>query len=207
MAAPTWRFDADQLPETAPFMARGILYSAVLTYLRDKHPGGIEPVKNLLGAHADQTGRLYLAASEYPIGGLVRISTAAAEASRRELFPFIRERAAATAEADLRGIYKLLLKITSPESTAGHLWKAFNRYFTPCTADTRDLGRGRLAASLHGIPSCIDGWYVASTEGFVSRAIELAGAKNIATTWSAPQPDAPRQGIPTSRIDFDVRWT
>ncbi len=205
--AAIWRFEPDKLPADSPFMGRGILFSAVVAYIKEKSAGGLAAVKAALGPHADETDRIYLAAAEYPIAGLVRIAAAAATANQRDLFPFIRERAVATADADLRGIYKLLLKVTSPESTASHLWKAFNRYFAPCRADTRDLGPGKLVATLHGIPSCIDGWYVASTEGFVSRAVELAGAKGTTITWSQPLPDTPRAGIATSRIDFDVRWT
>jgi len=203
----SWRFNADKLPPGAPFMGKGILFSGVLAYLKEKTPGGVAAVKAELGEHADELDRLYLASSEYPIGGLVRLAAAAATVGKRELFPFIRERATAAADADLRGIYKLLLKVASPESTAGHMWKTFNRYFPPCRAETREVGRGKMLATLLGIPSCVDGWYVAATEGFVSRAVELAGAKGIAMTWSPPTPDTPRAGIPTSRIDFDVRWT
>jgi hypothetical protein len=202
-----WRFEADKLPVDTPFMGRGILFSGVVAFIKDKSPGGAAAVKAQLGPNAADLDRIYLAASEYPIGPLVRIARAAAAANSREVFPFVRERALAAADVDLRGIYKLLLKVASPESTAGALWKAFNRYFAPCRADSREVGRGHMGGTLSGIPNCIDGWYVAATEGFCYRAVELAGAKGITITWGAPTADAPRVGISTSRIDFDVRWT
>jgi hypothetical protein len=93
--------------------------------------------------------------------------------------------------------------MTSPEGTAERLWKAFNGYFVPCRAETDTVGRGHLGAHLSGIPGCVDGWYVFATEGFVTRALELAGAKGIVFTWGAPTPT--ENG--TERIRFDVTWT
>jgi hypothetical protein len=204
---PAWRYDTEKLPADAPFMGRGILFSGVIQYIKDKSPGGADAVRERLGRNGADIDRMYLAASEYPILPLFRIATAAAAVNRRDIFPYLRERAMAAADADMRGVYKLLLKIASPESTAGQLWKAFNRYFAPCRAEAREVGPGKMDGTLTAIPSCLDGFYVASTEGFVHRAVELAGAKGITFTWSQPTPDTPRAGIATSRIDFDVRWT
>jgi hypothetical protein len=182
-----------------------MIYLAILKYVQTKTPGGELALRRELGKHAAGLDGIFLAASSYDIAPLVRMTIAGAALEKVPVDAFVRQRAYEIADADLRGIFRLLLKLASPEGTAERLWKAFNGYFEPCRAALDSVGRGRFAARMIGIPSCIEGFYVYAVEGFVTRALELAGAKGIKIAWNSPVDDP--DGGATTGIAMETRWS
>jgi hypothetical protein len=195
-------------PGEGPFRVRGIVYAAVLRYVERRLPGGNMALREAL--HDDAIARfldqIFVAATAYDISPLVRVCVVAADLERVPAAIFTRDRARESAKLDVPGIYRVLLKLTSPEAMAERLPRAFNRYFEPCRADATLVRRGGLESRLRDIPECMAGWYAAATDGFVSRALEMAGAKQPRFRWEREEAAGELEGMATVTLPFRVRW-
>ena len=192
-----------------PFRARGVVYTAVLRYAHKLLPGRMEALRSALGddATAAFLDQIFVASASYDISPLVRVCVVAAAIEGRSPSDFTRDRARESANMDVRGIYRVLLKLSSPEAMAERLPRAFNRYFEPCRAARAKLRRGGLESELSQIPEPMSGWYMAATDGFVSRALEMAGANGPRFSWARPEADGEAEQIPLVRLPFKVRWS
>jgi hypothetical protein len=194
-------------PGAAPFRANGIVYKAALLYVKKRTPGGREALRAVLddadGAFLD---RIFLPGTLYDIGPLVRASVAAAHIEGTPIDAFVRARGRESADMDIRGVYKLMLSVASPELLASRLPWAFNRYFEPTRAEMRSRSPGRVEAELQTVPACVAGWYAWATEGFVGKALELANARDVRFRWDPPAPGTPTAGVPAATLPFGITW-
>ncbi len=196
-------------PGDGPFLARGVVYVATLTYVKKKARGGLEAVL----AHVEDarvTGffdQLFIAAGKYDIAPLIALHAAAADLEATTAERFCHARSRESAEHDIKGIYRMLLRLSSTTKVAEKLPQAFNRYFSPCRCGASDVVDGRLVASFARFPESTARWYVAAVEGFVSRALEMAGAKNVRFQWSNVRADENVEGIATLALDVEIVWT
>ena len=196
-------------PGRSPFRANGIVFRAAMAYASKRTPGGPSALRpSLAPADADYLAQIFLPGTMYDLAPLVRLAIAAAALEGVTVADFTRARARESADMDIRGIYRLMLKVTSPQTLAARLPWAFNRYFAPTRAEINHLESGRLTAILHAVPAPMAGWYVSSTEGFVGRALELAGASPPAVrfTWASARAEGAEQGVPLVTLPFAVAW-
>lgn len=180
---------------------------AALEYARKKTPGGLSAVLERLDE--DERGyldQIFVAGTDYDVGPLVRMSAHAAALEGSAPDEFVRRRARESADMDIRGIYRLLLRVASPDAMAERLPRAFNRYFSPCSCELVTIRPGSLQAVFNSIPAPLAAWYVAANEGFVGRALEIAGAKNVSFRWLPPVSRPPLQSVLTCALQLDLGW-
>jgi hypothetical protein len=191
-----------------PFRVRGVVYGAVLRYVERRLPGGKVALREALRDDAIMRffDQIFVASTDYDISPLVKVCVVSADLERIPPAIFTRDRARESAKMDVPGIYRVLLKLTSPEAMAERLPRAFNRYFEPCRADPTLVRRGGLESRLRDIPECMAGWYAAATDGFVSRALEMAGAKQPRFRWERAEAAGEVDGIATVTLPFGVHW-
>jgi hypothetical protein len=79
-------------------------------------------------------------------------------------------------------------------------------YFDFGNADGRMLRPGLVRVAQAGVPQTLVPFIAASTEGFVSAAMEMAGARRVAVKCIAADRDGDRQGIATTRVELEVAW-
>lgn len=204
MATTTTRFEPLS-PKTfpggrEPFRVRGLAYVAALDYLAKtgeraitRALPGVDPV------HFDQ---LFVASGDYEISPLVALYVALARAARVTPVEFVTTRARKSAVEMASGVWKPMLKTSSPEAMAERTYLAFNRFFEPTRASTIAVTRGRFEGELAQVPAPIGGFYVASTIGFVGAALELAGATRTEVRFTAQSPDGELAGVPLERMRF-----
>lgn len=177
---PIWRFEplgSELFPVgESPFRARGLSYTNALDYVQRKTPGGRAACFARLGngpfrSYFDQ---LFLAAGDYDAAPLLALFVVAADLEHVPVGRFIEARSRASARIDAETTSRHMLRTASPELMAARLPVAFNRYFEPCQASVSRIGPSGFDGELSNIPVAMSGLYVHSTNGFVSRALELS---------------------------------
>jgi len=183
-----------------PFRVRGLAYVAALDYL-DK-TGERAVTRTLSGVDAAHFDQLFVASGDYDVSPLVTLYVALARAARVTPATFVETRSRKSAVQMTAGIWKPMLKTSSPEAMAERTYLAFNRFFEPTRAATIAVTPGRFEGELSRVPAPIGGFYVASTIGFVAAALELAGAKRVDVKFTTQAPDGELEGVPLERMRF-----
>jgi hypothetical protein len=207
-----WRFEPlslDRFPlGEGPFRVRGLAYVAALAFADRKLPGGRKALPALLGD--DPMGRyfdqIFVPPGSYDVSPLLALHVAAARLARQPIGRFIEQRSRLSAAHDAKGMWKPLLASAAVRPMAERLPLAYNRYFEPSHARISGLDDRRFEGELTRVAECMNGLYVHSTVGFVSGALELAGAKNVRLEWGSPVRDGAIDGVATCRVRFVAHW-
>lgn len=192
-----------------PFHARGLAYVAILKYIEGGLPGGREAFRGALAGDPflpffDQ---LFIVSGKYDVSPLVRLYQACAAIESKPVGRFVEERARSTAKSDTMGVWKPMLKATTPAQAAERTRLAFMRDFPGCQANVVASAPGRFEGELSGLPDCMTGMYTCSTSGFVDAAMSLVGAFDVKLAWDRPVPDGATAGVPTLKTRFAVTWS
>lgn len=202
---PPARFPVGQ----GPFRARGLAYVMALKYIDARLPGGRAAFEATMGPndpYASFFDQLFIVSGEYDVSPLCRLYVVCAEIERVSIGRWIEERARRSAESDTKGLWRPMLKASTPEEAADRTRLAFERYFPPCLAQGQSVGRGRFEGELSHLPACMTGVYTSATSGFVESAVTLAGATHARVEWERSSPDGMLNGVPLERARFVATW-
>jgi hypothetical protein len=192
-----------------PFHARGLAYVSAFKYVDGRLPGGRAAFLAALGAadpFAPFYEQIFLVGGEYDVSPLLRLYEVAALIEGVFVGRLIENLARRSAESDAQGVWKSMLKGSTPEDMATRTHLAFNRYFPPCRSVALAARPGRFEGELLGLPACMVGLYGSCTAGFIAGAVALAGASAARTDWERPVPEGTLGGVPLERVRFAVTW-
>jgi hypothetical protein len=130
-----------------------------------------------------------------------------AKIEKTDVGAFVEKRSRRSAESDVHGVWKPMLKTSSPQAMAERMHLAFNRYFRPSEARPVRIAPGRFDGELAKIPSQMAGLYVHSTMGWVGAALSAAGANGVKVNISQPADDGALSGVAMLRIPFSATWS
>jgi hypothetical protein len=195
-------------PGTSPFRMKGHVYRGVLEHLDTMVPGGSYAVR---GELRDSDVRVFFEQSFLPSGwyDILPSQPLIVTSARLAGIPFLqlaRQVARAQAHRDINGIYRFVLKLSSPEMVIRRMSRATAQYFDFGTTELKALQPGHATLERTGVPAPMVGFYCGLTEGFVVVALEVTGAKDVRVRPSRPVRDGERSGVETMTIPFDVRW-
>jgi hypothetical protein len=203
---PTSRFPLGE----GPFRARGIAFSMAFKYIDARLPGGRAAFLAALGA-ADPFlpfyDQIFLASADYDLSPLARLYAVCAQIEGVSVGRFIEDRSRWSGEADPKGVWKPMLKASSPEDMADRTRFAFDRYFPPCRAERTLLQVGRFEGLLSKVPVCMSGIHASATVGFVCGALESMGAVDARMECARLGPDGSLSGVLQERLRFVTTWT
>jgi hypothetical protein len=209
MSAPSPRSFA---PGTSPFHAKGLVYSGAKEYWERVVPGGAVAVHEAVASTGD--ARLakfiegpFLAGGWYDVLPIVPLSATAARLCNIPHAQLVRENGAWLARRDLRGVYRVLLALSSVAVVASRLGNLSMRYFDFGRAETQRVGDHALESHRFGIPTPLSNWFIFAAEGFVPVALQLAGAKDVTIRHGHPHADGMVSGTPAVHIQFDIQWS
>jgi hypothetical protein len=202
MTAPRWA------PGASPFHAKGALFEAAQQFYVQEVPGGLDAVLRGL----DEPERAFLdrrfqARDDYDVLPLVTINAAAARLVGVAADELNRRGARWTAERDLRGLAKLVLRMLSPATLALKLPKLAMRYFDFGEADSTLDGPRRCRVTQAGIPVVLADWMLSATEGFSLVGLERTGARAPVFRAKPSRPDGETHGVPTVTLEFELSWS
>jgi hypothetical protein len=192
-----------------PFRAKGSVFRSTIAILERYVDGGLPAVLKRVG---DPVLRAFweqplLAAGWYDVFGMVMTVREIARMRGVPYFKVVSEMSRMVAEEDVRGIYRGLLKLASPELIAPRLPRIQARYMDFGDVTVGSTRRGHADATRTGHPRILAHWYVAVISGFVPYLLEASGAKAPRIRWYAPEPDGESHGFETVSIKFEANWS
>ncbi len=195
-------------PGESPFHVRGSTYLGMREYV-DKHvPGGIGAVQARLSDDElrEFAAQTFLPVSHYDALPIRPISEAIAAVEGIPYGDSVRRRAAMVAERDLKGLYRLLLSVVSPELVAERLQRLGMRYFDFGRVDVVSAAKGRSDAKMSGIPAPLALWLGHMISGYAVVALKAAGAASPRTRVDPPVRDGEVAGVETVTLGFHLSW-
>lgn len=194
----------------SPFRVKGVLYMGTVSYFTTKVKGGMEA---LLHQIEDENLRAFisqrfLAASSYDVLPVHPLIHAEARACNLPLAVYLRQRSEYQAEQDMAGVYKVLLKLASPEAVLARFPRLATQWLNFAKAEMIDQSvEGLRGFALSGMPAVLASWYLNGLAVYAQHAVKLAGAKNCQVTMLAPEPEGQAHGVDIVRVRFQVQWT
>lgn len=192
-----------------PFRARGLAYVSALKYVDTRLRGGRAAFLEALGKgdpFAPYYDQIFLVTGDYDVSPLVRLYVVAAAMQGAPVGRFIEERSRWSAESTTKGLWKPILKASSPEAMAESSSHAFNRFFHPCKAEKITSQPGHFEGELSKVPACMSGLFTSSTIGFFAEAVEIAGGRSCLVEIGKPVSDGELAGVSVLRVRFVATW-
>lgn len=194
------------MPGSFNFKGNGC--EGLVDFIREQVPGGMAAVLAKLPDEASRAflQQTFISSAWYDIMPLVPITAACASVKRQTHGAFLREFANFQATRDGNGIYRVLLKVITPEMLVSALPRTVRRYFDFVTSEAKKNGPRDTTLFISGIPATFAEIYTLVTEVFVTRALTAAGAKSPRVSTSAPMPAGSAHGVPIVRFERHIVW-
>jgi hypothetical protein len=202
----------DELPFPighSPFHCKGVNYRNFGWYLDERLEGGREA----FAARVRHPGlrdffrQTFLAASWYDALPMVPLAHEAGRELHISGLQLARELARFGVKRDAGGIYKLLFKLTSPESMLERTTHTARQYFDFVTSEVERQEPQVYRLRHSGIPAFSAPVYMSLVEGFVETALGMAGAREVRQRWEKPVPTGTVHGVPVVRLEREIRWS
>jgi hypothetical protein len=193
-------------PGQSPFHIRGTGYLGHLDWVDREFPGGraafLGKLSPSMRAFFAQT---FLAISMFDFLPLASAGRVCARVLGMSFVDFIEMRSRHQAELDIRGVYRMLLKMTSPRLVAMKLPTIMTKYF--------DFGAVRIVADearcvhfeMESVPQILVEWFLGCYTGYVEVVVGAAGGHlptlDIETTAAADV-----SGFAACKLGGVVRW-
>lgn len=193
------------------FRIKGVVYRSATRYIDETTPGGIQGVLE----HVTEPyfrrflGTSFLASSWYDIKPLVALVNATVARSGRTFSDIVRGAAHQQAVEDTKGVYKILLKFTSPEQVIMKLPRVATRYFDFGAVTVQyDAERASARADLmfSGCPAPLLALMTASCETYVVHLMTEAGARDLVVRTLKDEDEGVVDGTEMKRIRYAVTW-
>lgn len=196
-------------PGTSPFHARGSAFLGFREYVEARVPGGLAAVIPLLpdDEHRAFIQQVFLPVAWYDALPIRAVSEAAAVAEGVRFADSVRTRANFVAHRDLNGLYKLLLRVITPELALDRLQRISSRYFDFGKTEVIGTTKGASEGLHTGIPEPLLSWFTPTVDGYSTAILELAGAKSPRCRFEPPRRDGDKGGVETFTVRFTFAWT
>jgi hypothetical protein len=180
----------------------------MLEYFERAAPGGRAELLHEIRDDATREflSQTFLLGSWYDVLPTQPACQAASRVCKQPMMDLTRKMAAEAAQRDINGIHRLLLKIASPEMVVERIPSAAKQYYNFVDSTVEKLGRNHYIATGEGIPAGIVTLYMAVTEAFILRALELAGARNARHIWHPLKPIGNRHGVAVVQLRREIEW-
>jgi hypothetical protein len=197
---------AGPVPGSSSFHVKGIVYKRTHDFFRERHPSGPSAVlehlpSDELRAFFEQP---FTAGGWYdalPIAPLIR---AEARALGQPLSTYLRERAEFQAHHDVNGLYKVLLKLASPDLVVSRLPRMIGQVVDFGTVELSDQRKGHLSATIRGMPHALVEWYGSAITVYCEVALKEAGAANPVVRLANAPITSVHEGVPLADIRYEV---
>ena len=201
----------DRLPVPAgasPFHVKGHVYQKMIADFEASVTGGVLALLERIGdaTITEFATQHFMASSWYDALPMMPLSLAHARALGLPFHQHLRDRGRWVAENDVPGIYRVILRLASPDLVISRLPRAAMQYFNFGRSETVTVRQGLARVSQEGVPQTLVPVIAATTEGFVCATMEMAGGRRVQVRCIEATKDGDRGGVQTSRIVVEVAW-
>ena len=194
-------------PGTSPFRAKGNVYKSANEFYDEHLPGGLDVLCNAMDAdHCAFMRQPFLAASWYDALPISVTSFHAARIFGVTHHEMLRARARWQAQRDIHGIYKFLIKVSSPDAVAVRFGKVMLQYFDFGESEARMIEPRVCEVFQRGVPEPFVDHIVPLAEGFVTAAMARAGAMDVRLQQLPVKKTGAKEGIATFDLAFRIAW-
>lgn len=196
-------------PGDNPYRIKGTAYRGHMAYVAEHIAGGVDAMLGAIVAPALVAffRQTFLAASYYDLCPLIAAGHVCARLSGTDFESFMRVRTRYQAERDVNGIYKMLLKVTSPEALAVRLPRLVGQYLDFGKAEAHLIAPGHVVAAQSGTPRSMARWFQLVHEGYIDTLLPMAGARGVRyRAHPRLQTDETRDGVELMTMRSDVTW-
>lgn len=192
----------------SPFRAKGTLYLGTKSFFERNVPGGVEALRRSIGPGPllDFFDQKFLTSSWYEVMHVPTLIAAEANAMRLSERQYLRHRTEWQAEQDIGGVFRILLKVASPDMLVPRLPKVMTQMFNFATPIVEQLGPKCYRMRLEGVPSALGAWLHTALEIYVERAVVATGGRNPFITMMRPEVLASQAGFPMLALEMKVAW-
>lgn len=200
--------NAPRAGKGSPFHVKGIAYRHAQSYYQSHVPGGLAAVASALDDPELRAFLVqeFLSASWYDVLPFVAIDAAAARACSTSMSRFVRECAHWQAQHELSGVYRVLLRLFSPNTVAAVLPRLSAQYYDFSTVRTCDSNAEGITVVRSGLPAVAGGWLVAVGLEYLRAALELNGVREISHSNLGTYPEGEREGYELVRVEQRLYW-
>jgi hypothetical protein len=194
-------------PGEGPFRIKGTGYLGHLKWIDAAYPGGRQA---FLAAISPEMRRFFeqqfMAIGFNDILPLVCCGHTCAPVFRMSYYDFVVYRSRDQAEQDLKGMYRALLKISTPRVLASRVPNIFAQYLDFGTVKVTQVENYRACWELTNFPLALSEWVRAVYEGFTTVLLATAGgvAPNMEMTL---ENGPPIKGFPGCKLTVMVQWS
>jgi hypothetical protein len=201
-------------PGESPFHTKGSVWLGARRQAELDFAGGMDGLAATLGdpALAAFCKQRFLSNAWYdylPILLVVRATALAHMRNQddlRSLEQLLEGSAAQHAERDLGGVYKILLRFTSPEAAMRRLPQVTQQYYDFSASEVTVPEPGVAETLITGWPAIALPMLKIYNAAFMHRLIALSGGRNPAAEWRLPEPDGSKAGVSLIKIRVRTTW-
>lgn len=196
-------------PGQSPYGIKGVAYRGHVEYCERFVPGGHAAVLAALGRPDLDAffAQAFLASTRYDVFPLALIGLGAARVTGVGFLDFVRERSRWQANEDVHGVYRWLLRLTSPEMIAARLPRLIAQYFDFGDAAIDVVEKGHLRTIRRGLPRPLAEWYAAVSMSYLEVLIGLAGGQGVHCTVGEITLEGRAHGIDVVSMEMEAWWT
>jgi hypothetical protein len=191
-------------PGTSPFHVKGNGYRGQIDYIQANVPGVLEQVT--ARDFVDYLRQPFLAGTWYDLFPFVALQRAAGLALGISALEFTARFSRSQAQRDISGVYRWLLKLTSPERVMSRLPRVAGQYYDFLEIQNTEVGDRAYESRITGTPAVAAGMYRVSTGAFIQEALTTAGAKGVDVRWVGVAPEPDRHGVKIVTLTRRVSW-
>ena len=196
-------------PGGSPFHVKGNGFRGQVAYIEAHVPGGLAAMLEAVPDEtlADYLRQPFLAGSWYDLFPFIALHQAAGRTLGVSALEFAARYSRVQARQDISGVYRLLLKLASPDMVVARLPGVAGQYYDFIEVTNQQLGKGVYESRITGTPAAAAGMYRASSSAFVAEALTAAGAKGLELQWgrvrSRPRPPRRQDRDPHATRELD----
>lgn len=193
----------------SPFHVKGVLYKATRTYFEQNVEGGFERLVAAVepAPLREFIAQPFLASGRYDVMPVPALIEHEARVVGLSFEDYLLERTRWQAQQDIHGIYRLLLKLTSPERVMTRLPKVLVQMFDFPTVELRKIGERDRAATFGQVPEVLVPWLEIGFSVYAKTALSLAGADDVRVDFTGSSKRAIEAGVTLSQMKMRVRWS
>lgn len=194
-------------PGEGPFRIKGIGYLGHMRWIAEHFPGGGDAfMAELSPPMRVFFGQTFFAMSFFDLTPLVSAGHVCARVMRMSFFDFVVMRSRDQARSDLHGVYRAVLKLSSPRLVAARIPTLMNQYFDFSESAVVESDAHRVHFELRGIPVMFSDWFHAAYDGFSGVVITATGGV-AANLEARVDRSSAFKGYPCCRMRMMCQWS
>jgi hypothetical protein len=190
------------------FRIKGNVYVGILEFCDARVPGGRAAVLAQVSDVATSAflKKPLLAASYYDCFPVLTLCEAAAKVAGMPVLAFHQAFSEAQAKRDISGVYKMMLKLATPEMVMHRVPKLATQIFDFVTTTVKELAPGHWLSDIRGVPEAMAPAFQTLSTAFIVAILGHAGAKGIEHRWLPPVVEGEKHGVKLMQLQRELKW-